>query len=527
MKPFKAEKRPPLLFSVRFMLSFFGFLLTAIQYMQRINMSVAIVCMINNTRLEEISHLTEFSNSTFVKNYDKEISQVKNESFFLVNEEVKKRDEKCSFTKNNNKTNTRLDGPFAWDKQIQGLVLSSFFYGYLLTQIIGGWLAIRFGSKIVLEISILLGSVFTLLTPVAARLHWTCLIACRFLIGIAHGVVWPAMMALWPYWAPPAERSTILGFSSAGSQIGNVITLPLGGYLCENGFDGGWASIFYVIGIIGLGWCISWWLLVANSPDEHNFISSKEKAYIIKETKEALCSSSSSSKSKTPWIKILTSKAFYGLCITHTCSNFCTYLFLTQLPSYMSEVLFFDIKSNGLLSAIPYLLFWLFTILSGILSDKMIQSGKITRTACRKLFNTIGFTVPMFAVIGLIFVNCQYPYLGVLCIAIGLAFTGLTYGSGFLVNYNDVGGRFSGMVFGISNTIGTLSGIVAPYLVGILTKNKKQEEWSLVFIVTSCVYLVGAITFIILGTGETQKWALKEPKKMIVEEELQPLSHKL
>ncbi len=53
-------------------------------------------------------------------------------------------------------------------------------------------------------------------------------------------------MALWPYWAPPAERSTILGFSSAGSQIGNVITLPLGGYLCQTSF--GWASIFYVIG---------------------------------------------------------------------------------------------------------------------------------------------------------------------------------------------------------------------------------------------------------------------------------------
>ena len=53
---------------------------------------------------------------------------------------------------------------------------------------------------------------------------------------------------MYNFQAPPAERSTILGFSSAGSQIGNVITLPLGGYLCENGFDGGWASIFYVIG---------------------------------------------------------------------------------------------------------------------------------------------------------------------------------------------------------------------------------------------------------------------------------------
>ena len=47
----------------------------------------------------------------------------------------------------------------------------------------------------------------------------------------------------------------------------------------------------------------------------------------------------------------------------------------------------------------------------------------------------------------------------------------MTYGAGFLVNYNDIGGAYSGIVFGISNTIGTVSGIIAPYLVGVLTRN--------------------------------------------------------
>ena len=125
---------------------------------------------------------------------------------------------------------------------------------------------------------------------------------------------------------------------------------------------------------------------------------------------------------QTPWLGILTSKSFYALVITHTCSNFGAYLFLTQLPSYMSEVLFFDIKSNGALSAIPYLSFWLFTILSGIISDKIIQSGKMSRTVVRKLFNTVGFLVPMCAVFGLIFVTCKNPYISVLLITIGLAF---------------------------------------------------------------------------------------------------------
>jgi hypothetical protein len=79
---------PPLLFSVRFMLSFFGFLLTTIQYMQRINMSVGIVCMINNTRLEELS----------LKNKVKSLidEEFKNLTKFVKNETIAER--QCAFT---------------------------------------------------------------------------------------------------------------------------------------------------------------------------------------------------------------------------------------------------------------------------------------------------------------------------------------------------------------------------------------------------------------------------------------------
>ena len=57
---------------------------------------------------------------------------------------------------------------FGWDKTTQGIVLSSFFYGYLATQILGGWLADRFGGKAVLGIGVVWWSFFTLVTPPAA-----------------------------------------------------------------------------------------------------------------------------------------------------------------------------------------------------------------------------------------------------------------------------------------------------------------------------------------------------------------------
>ncbi len=178
--------------SVRFLLAVLAFLLTAIQYMQRINMSVAIVCMINNTRLEEIHHenkILALKNNPFTSDTHSNNHLRKNP--FKISKE------KCAYEKSNK---TKIDGPFVWEKSIQGLILSSFFYGYLFTQIVGAWLAIRFGPKIVLVISIFISSIFTLLTPLAARLGYIALFICRFLIGLAHGVVWPSLGGLWPYW---------------------------------------------------------------------------------------------------------------------------------------------------------------------------------------------------------------------------------------------------------------------------------------------------------------------------------------
>ena len=57
---------------------------------------------------------------------------------------------------------------YGWNQTTQGVVLSSFFYGYLATQIFGGWLADRYGGKVVLGWGVLLWSFFTLVTPPAA-----------------------------------------------------------------------------------------------------------------------------------------------------------------------------------------------------------------------------------------------------------------------------------------------------------------------------------------------------------------------
>ncbi len=77
-------------------------------------------------------------------------------------------------------------GEFAWDERVQSQVLSAFFFGYVVSQLPGGWLAdnSRLGAKWLLGLGILLTAVFTMLSPLAARLHHGLFIACRVVEGL-------------------------------------------------------------------------------------------------------------------------------------------------------------------------------------------------------------------------------------------------------------------------------------------------------------------------------------------------------
>lgn len=103
-----------------------------------------------------------------------------------------------------------------WDEATKGIVLSSFFVGYVLLQVVAGTLANRFGGRIVLGAAVLWWSAFTALTPPAAAASFGLLIAARIALGLGEAAVFPGSINMIGRWVPAAQRSRAVAlFSSA------------------------------------------------------------------------------------------------------------------------------------------------------------------------------------------------------------------------------------------------------------------------------------------------------------------------
>ncbi|XP_036402681.1 sialin [Megalops cyprinoides] len=390
---------------------------------------------------------------------------------------------------------------YDWDSKTQGWILGSFFYGYILTQIPGGYLARIYGAKWLLGIGILGTVIFTLVTPLAADMGAGYLIAVRVLEGIGEGVTFPAMHSMWASWAPPLERSRLLTISYAGAQLGTVVALPLSGEIC---YYLDWTYVFYVFGAIGLLWFVLWAFLVSSTPDAHRTISDQERLYITSSLKKELSHSSES----VPWGSILSSLPLWAIVVAHFSYNWTFYTLLTLLPTYMNNILGFSIKQNGTLSALPYLGCWLLSLLGGQLADRLRETCHFSTVAVRKAFTLIGMIGPSVFLVAAGHTGCDYV-LAVAFLTISSALGGFS-ASGFNINHLDIAPSYAGILLGITNTFATIPGMVGPVIARALTPHNTLEEWQTVFYISAGINVFGAIFFTIFGKGVVQPWAFQK-----------------
>ncbi|XP_014602943.1 PREDICTED: putative inorganic phosphate cotransporter isoform X5 [Polistes canadensis] len=296
-------------------------------------------------------------------------------------------------------------------------------------------------------------------------------------------------------------NSILFSLLFIGAQFGTVISMPLSGLLSEYGFSGGWPSIFYVFGAVGIIWCIAFFFLVYEDPENHPRISEDEKKYIV----SALWGNAGASSPPIPWKSIATSKPFWAILIAHMGQNYGYETLMTELPTFMKQILHFDIKSNGLVSSLPYLNMWVFSLILSQAADKMISLEKCSLTSTRKIVNSIGQYGPAIALVAASYTGCN-PWLTIVILTIGVGFNGGIY-SGFKVNHLDISPRFAGVLMAFTNCLANLAGLLAPIVAGhIIVGTPTHLKWRIVFMISAAIYVVCATFYLMFGSGERQPW---------------------
>ncbi|XP_064597743.1 sialin-like [Liolophura sinensis] len=458
----------------------------AVVYALRVNLSVALVAMVNNTEYKKTVHFRNITNTS---------------------------DGECPNLEPQNSTFSWAEqGEFSWDPKVQGVILGSFFYGYVTTQLIGGCLADKFGGKWLYGVGILTTSVLTIFTPLAARTSPYLLIGIRVLEGIAEGVTYPAMYSMWSKWAPKLEMSFLIALSNAGGPIGTILSFPISGLLCEYGFGGGWPSVFYIFGSIGCLWFVLWSLLAYNSPAVHPTISAEEKHYI----QSSLGNTKHRQNMRVPWKQIIFSRPVIALNITTLCGAWGFYTVLTCIPTYMKEILKLDMTQNGLISALPYAVNFVVSVFSGYLADFLRKKQIFSTTSTRKLLSALGLLIQAIGIVGVTLVGCDRPMV-ILLLTLSVGFGGIVSG-GYSINQLDLAPDLTGIIMGISNTFGTIPGIVGPFVAGVITNTgQSRQEWDMVFFISASVSTVGLLVYTLFGSGEEQPWSCSNPTDFLSE----------
>lgn len=449
-------------------------------YAMRVNMSVVIVSMVNHAANKAETRLSDCSS-----NSTRTTTLIEGTELSLKN------------------------GTFNWSPKTQGVILGAFFWGYIITPIPGGFVAERFGGKWLFGLGVVLTGILGMLIPiVTSTFGHEGLIAIRALQGFCEGVTYPALEVLLAFWIPKDERCTAITCVHQGGFVGVVVGLLVSGKLAASDFLGGWPSVFYVFGAATIVWFTMWTLLTSDKPETHRFIS----AFEIKRIQNGLSSGQQKNEAirpRLPWKSILISAPVWAYVCTTFGFLYLQYTLITELPTYLGTVLHFDIGSNGFYSSLPYFGAIVTSAIAATISDFLVKRNIVRVTIVRKLFNStamFGSSIVLMSVVAV--AGCDGQSSLILFLIAG-AIRGLAESSTGPIAI-DMAPEFAGTIFGMTVTVGSFSGIIVPYVTGLLTNEvNSTANWSYSFYVAGAVGIVTGLIFLIFGSADLQPWAVQ------------------
>jgi ACS family glucarate transporter-like MFS transporter len=394
---------------------------------------------------------------------------------------------------------TRLAADYHLSDVQFGLLSTVFLLGYALLQTPAGWLADRWGPRRVLAGGVIWWGIFTALTaavPTGLRNPLLLLLLARFLLGAGEAVMYPCSNQFVARWIPTQERGLANGLIFAGVGVGSAASPALITYIM---IYHGWRSSFWICALLGLVAGLVWFLSSRDTPDQHPLVSASELATIhtglALGNKQlpgdmALASDRSNASRVVPWDKILKHREVRLITFSYFCYGYVAWIFFAWFFIYLARVRGMNLKSSAFYSTLPFLAMAVGCAVGGAVADLLTK--RVNRRAGRCGVAALGLALSgAFLASGSMVDNAP---LASVILAGGAGALYLSQSSFWAISA-DTGGPFSGSVSGFMNMGGQLGGAVTASLTPFIGVH---FGWTTSFLVAAALALLGSAAWLLV-----------------------------
>jgi ACS family glucarate transporter-like MFS transporter len=394
---------------------------------------------------------------------------------------------------------TRLAADYHLSDVQFGLLSTVFLLGYALLQTPAGWLADRFGPRRVLAGGVIWWGIFTALTalvPTSLRNPLLLLLLARVLLGAGEAVMYPCANQFVAHWIPTQERGLANGLIFAGVGVGSAASPPLITYIM---IHYGWRFSFWICAILGLAAGLIWFLASRDTPDGHPMVSASELTLIRgglaptskQSTGDAAIASAQTRESRTvPWGKILKHREVWLITLSYFCYGYVAWIFFAWFFIYLARVRGMNLKSSAFYGTLPFVAMALGCALGGLVADFLTR--RMSRRTGRCGVAALGLALSgAFLAFGSMVDSAP---LASVILAGGAGALYISQSSFWAISA-DIGGPFSGSVSGFMNMGGQLGGALTASLTPFIAVH---FGWTTSFLVAAALALLSSAAWLVV-----------------------------
>jgi ACS family glucarate transporter-like MFS transporter len=360
----------------------------------------------------------------------------------------------------------QLSREFGLGNQRLGWIFSAFLLGYAGFQIPAGVLAVRFGPRKVLTFGILLWAVATACTallPSGLPHVLAVLLSIRFLLGMGESVIFPAANQWVARWIPQRERGTVNGVIFAGVGVGSGLTPPLITWIIQNY---GWRGAFWFTAALMTMGATVWWIISRDTPEEHPWVSEEERAEIragLASLAAAKPGQNSATAHKIAWAAMLKRRDLYAMMVSYFAFGYTAYIYFSWFFIYMATARGLNLRTSAKVSMLPFILMTICCLGGGAISDRLTKSIGLRAGRCG-LASVAQLLAALFLILGSRVPN-PFAAAGILALGAGslyLSQTSFWSASTDIAGKNS--GVFSALVNMVNQLGGALTASLTPWL---------------------------------------------------------------